>query len=178
MNASESGAVGVSLAAARFARGTDRLVECAAFYREIVGLTQLFAFEDHAGYSGFVFGLPDARAQVELVRADGAPPPPPADPEHALVLYLRAGFEELRKRLADHGVAEVIPENPYWVAAGAFAVLDPEGWMVIVVPAAPEPVRIEEFSGDRTEIAWSFRLAEDSEQLLAAYIDRGRVWVA
>ncbi|WP_157514086.1 GNAT family N-acetyltransferase [Nocardia concava] len=171
-------ASGVVFAAARFARGTDRLVECAAFYREIVGLTQLFAFSDHAGYSGFVFGLPDARSQLELVRADGGPPVPPADPEHALVVYLRGGFEELRKRLADHGVAEVIPENPYWVAAGAFAVLDPDGWMLIVVPAAPEPVRIEEFTGDRGEIAWSFRLAEDSEQLLASYIDRGRVWVA
>lgn len=66
----------VSLAAARFARATDRLVECAVFYRDMLGLAQLFAFEDHAGYSGFVFGLPDARTQLELVRRDDAPPPP------------------------------------------------------------------------------------------------------
>ncbi|MTE16950.1 GNAT family N-acetyltransferase [Nocardia aurantiaca] len=176
----ESGPAGLSLSAARFTRATDRLVECARFYREIVGLTQLFVFEDHAGYSGFVLGLPDASAQLELVRLDGAPPPAPADPEHAVVLSVRSGFEELRTRLADHGVAEVVPDNPYWVAARAFAVLDPEGWMLIVVPpqAGPGPVRIEEFVGDRAQIAWSFRMAEDSEQMLAGYIGRGRVWVA
>ncbi|MET8423452.1 GNAT family N-acetyltransferase [Nocardia sp. NPDC004860] len=178
MVASESGRGEWSLAAARFARETDRVVECAAFYREIVGLTELFVFEDHAGYSGFVFGLPDASAQLELVRREGAPPPPPPGPEHAVVLYLRSGFARLRARLADHGVAEVVPDNPYWVAAGAFAVLDPEGWMLIVVPEAAREARIEEFLGDRAEIAWSFRMAEDSEQALAGYIGRGRVWVA
>ncbi|WP_082062584.1 GNAT family N-acetyltransferase [Nocardia seriolae] len=168
----------VSLAAARFARATDRLVECAVFYRDMLGLAQLFAFEDHAGYSGFVFGLPAARTQLELVRRDDAPPPPPADPEHAVVLYVRAGFEGLRTRLAGHGVAEVVPDNPFWVAAGAFAVTDPDGWMVIVVPAGPEPVGIEEYDGDRAAIAFSFREAEDSEQALQGHIGRGRVWVA
>ncbi|MGW4354941.1 GNAT family N-acetyltransferase [Nocardia sp. NPDC004582] len=180
MGASESVVHGLAVGAARFARATARLEECAAFYREIVGLTELFAFTDHAGYDGFVFGLPGPRAQLELVRRDDAPAPAPADPEHALVLYLRGGFEALRERLADHGVAEVIPDNPYWVAAGAFAVLDPEGWMLIVVPPDSDAaaVRIEEFTGDREQIAWSFRMAEDSEQLLAGYIGRGRVWVA
>ncbi|WP_433665820.1 GNAT family N-acetyltransferase [Nocardia sp. CA-136227] len=180
VGAAESGVDGLAVGAARFARATARLDECAAFYREIVGLTQLFAFSDHAGYSGFVFGLPGPRAQLELVRRDDAPAPPPVDPEDAVVLYLRGGFEALRERLADHGVAEVIPDNPYWVAAGAFAVLDPEGWMLIVVPpdSDADAVRIEKFTGDREEIAWSFRMAEDSEPLLAGYIGRGRVWVA
>ncbi|MGW2663725.1 GNAT family N-acetyltransferase [Nocardia tengchongensis] len=180
MGAPESVAAELRVGAARFARATARLEECAVFYREIVGLAQLFEFSDHAGYSGFVFGLPGQSAQLELVRLHGAPTPPPADPEHAVVLYLRGGFEALRTRLADHGVGEVVPDNPYWVAAGAFAVLDPEGWMLIVVPPGEDAgaVRIEEFTGDRAEIAWSFRLAEDSESLLAGYIGRGRVWVA
>lgn len=180
MGASEFAVDGLAVGAARFARASARLEECAAFYREIVGLTELFAFTDHAGYSGFVFGLPGPRAQLELVRRDDAPTPAPVDPEDAVVLYLRGGFEALRERLADHGVAEVVPDNPYWVAAGAFAVLDPEGWMLIVVPPPSDAaaVRIEEFTGDREEIAWSFRMAEDSEQLLAGYLGRGRVWVA
>ncbi|WP_198347742.1 GNAT family N-acetyltransferase [Nocardia terrae] len=178
------GEIGVSLTAARFARATDRLAECAVFYREILGLPQLFEFEDHADYSGFVFGLPDASAQLELVRLAGAVPERRADPEDAVVLYLREGFEELRKRLADHGVAEVVPDNPYWPERGAFGVLDPDGWMVIIVPPPGAQglllgnVRIEEYTGPRSEIAWSFRLAEDSEQSLARYIERGRVWVA
>lgn len=184
MGASESESAAVALSAARFARATDRLLECAGFYREVVGLSQLFAFADHAEYSGFVFGLPDASAQLELVRLEDETPTRVPDPEDALVLYLREDESGVRKRLADHGVSEVVPDNPYWVALGAFAVLDPDGWMVIFVPpiAAEGPylgnVRFEEFSGARAEIAWSFRLAEDSESALAGYLERGRVWVA
>jgi GNAT superfamily N-acetyltransferase len=39
-------------------------------------------------------------------------------------------------------------------------------------------VDIEEYTGDRSELLWSFRLAEDSEAALASYLDRGTVWVA
>jgi ribosomal protein S18 acetylase RimI-like enzyme len=37
---------------------------------------------------------------------------------------------------------------------------------------------IEPYDGDRRDLLWSFRLAEDSEEALAGYLDRGRVWVA
>jgi len=37
---------------------------------------------------------------------------------------------------------------------------------------------IEEYAGPHRDLAWSFRLAEDSEQSLDSYIDLGRVWVA
>jgi GNAT superfamily N-acetyltransferase len=39
-------------------------------------------------------------------------------------------------------------------------------------------ITIEEYSGSHREVEWSFRLAEDSDQQLDAYIDLGRVWVA
>lgn len=39
-------------------------------------------------------------------------------------------------------------------------------------------VRIEEFTGDHRELEWLFRLAEDSDQQLDSYLERGRVWVA
>jgi GNAT superfamily N-acetyltransferase len=39
-------------------------------------------------------------------------------------------------------------------------------------------ITIEEYDGPHQDLAWSFREAEDSEQLLAAYIDLGRLWVA
>jgi GNAT superfamily N-acetyltransferase len=39
-------------------------------------------------------------------------------------------------------------------------------------------VTIEEYAGSHRDLAWSFREAEDSEQLLDSYIDLGRVWVA
>lgn len=41
-----------------------------------------------------------------------------------------------------------------------------------------EMVRIELFTGDRRDIGWLFRLAEDSEVKLREYIDHGQVWVA
>lgn len=37
---------------------------------------------------------------------------------------------------------------------------------------------IEEYAGPHRDLEWSFRLAEDSDQQLDAYIDLGRVWVA
>jgi len=39
-------------------------------------------------------------------------------------------------------------------------------------------VTIEEYAGPHRDLAWSFRLAEDSDQQLTSYIDLGRVWVA
>ncbi len=39
-------------------------------------------------------------------------------------------------------------------------------------------ITIEEYAGSHREVEWSFRLAEDSDQQLASYIDLGRVWVA
>jgi GNAT superfamily N-acetyltransferase len=39
-------------------------------------------------------------------------------------------------------------------------------------------VTIEEYAGSHRDLAWSFREAEDSDQLLDSYIDLGRLWVA
>jgi GNAT superfamily N-acetyltransferase len=39
-------------------------------------------------------------------------------------------------------------------------------------------VTIEEYAGARNDLLWSFREAEDSETLLAGYLELGRVWVA
>jgi GNAT superfamily N-acetyltransferase len=39
-------------------------------------------------------------------------------------------------------------------------------------------IDVSEYTGSHRDLAWSFRLAEDSESQLAAYIDLGRVWVA
>jgi len=37
---------------------------------------------------------------------------------------------------------------------------------------------IEPYDGPRTDLVWSFREAEDSESLLAGYLEEGVVWVA
>ena len=38
--------------------------------------------------------------------------------------------------------------------------------------------RIERYAGSHRDLGWSFREADDSEELLDAYIDLGQVWVA
>lgn len=38
--------------------------------------------------------------------------------------------------------------------------------------------QIEEFAGDRSVLLDSFRLADDAEERIAAYLPRGRIWVA
>jgi GNAT superfamily N-acetyltransferase len=39
-------------------------------------------------------------------------------------------------------------------------------------------VAVSEYTASHRDLAWSFRAAEDSERLLDAYVDLGRVWVA
>jgi GNAT superfamily N-acetyltransferase len=49
---------------------------------------------------------------------------------------------------------------------------------VAVDTVGPMAVSIEEYAGSHRDLEWSFREAEDSEPLLASYIDLGRLWVA
>lgn len=39
-------------------------------------------------------------------------------------------------------------------------------------------ITIEEYTGSHRDLDWSFREADDSEDLLDAYIDLGRLWLA
>lgn len=122
------------VAAVRFARASSALGECRRFYVEVLGLDLLFEFRDHDGYDGIVLGLPDHSVQLELIRFRGRPAPE-ADAENALVLYVEDGGAALRERL-DGSVDLLVPENPYWSRLGAFAIADPDGWRVLVVPSS------------------------------------------
>lgn len=170
------------VAAVRFARASAALDECRRFYEQLLGLEVLAEFRDHDGYDGVVLGLPDVSVQLELIRLGGHDASAP-DPENALVLYLEDGGAALRSRLP-HDVELLIPDNPYWSRLGAFAIVDPDGWQVLVVPAsdlaeaALSEVEIVPFTGDRRDLLWSFRLAEDSETALEGYLHEGLVWVA
>jgi YycE-like protein len=88
-------------------------------------------FEDHDGYSGVVFGLPDSSRQLELVFREGDLPSPTA--EDQLVFSLgspeRVGSEGARIRSA--GFDPVDAPNPYWQRTGAIRFLDPDGYSVV-----------------------------------------------
>jgi catechol 2,3-dioxygenase-like lactoylglutathione lyase family enzyme len=117
----------------RIARHTARLEAVVRFYRDGLGLPELGRFEDHDGWDGVFLDLPDGNAHLEFTSGGGVDAPEPHG-ESMLVLYLgdERAVEAVRARL---GAAPVEPANPYW-SRNAVTVLDPDGFPVVLVPAA------------------------------------------
>ena len=120
----------------RVARPTSAFAATAAFYRELVQLPVLGEFEDHAGFTGVIFGLPDASRQLELVSHRGTEPSPTT--EDQLVLYLGSEPEvvAVASRLEAGGFEAQTPTNPYWTANGARCFVDPDGYWLVLSPSA------------------------------------------
>lgn len=128
----------VSLVAMRVARPTFELDRIRSFYEHVVQLPLLGSFVDHDGFDGVIFGLPDERAQLELVRSPHGDVPAPTG-EDALVLYHRPGaaLTALVDRLQRAETMEMTDDpalNPYWPRNGARCFVDPDGYRLIVVP--------------------------------------------
>ena len=128
------------LVAMRVARPTLDLDRIRAFYEDVVGLALLWSFRDHDGFDGAIFGLPDERAQLEIVRSPHGDIPAPTS-EDVLVLYHRnpSVAEDLVARLRRAEAAEITDDptlNPFRPRNGARAFRDPDGYGLIVLPAA------------------------------------------
>lgn len=124
----------------RIARPTNRLPELVRFYRDGVGLEVLGTFEDHAGYSGVMVGLPDRAYHLEFTtRGDDAPCPAPT-PDHLLVLYIPDGAAIAARveQLAIMGYHAVAPSNPYWAGRGV-TIPDPDGWRIVLMESTGAP---------------------------------------
>jgi catechol 2,3-dioxygenase-like lactoylglutathione lyase family enzyme len=120
------------VAAVRFARPTDKLDDLLRFYEDGLGLERIDSFEDHAGYSGVMLGLPGEEVHLELTsHAAGSPGPAPTR-DNLLVLYLKSRVAiaaiDVRMRALGHDPVE--PENPYWNDDLTFE--DPDGWRVVL----------------------------------------------
>jgi catechol 2,3-dioxygenase-like lactoylglutathione lyase family enzyme len=117
----------------RVARPTNKLQEVVAFYRDALGLPVIGHFEDHAGYSGVMLGLPDERCHLEFTQADTGSACPAPTKDNLLVLYLpdMQTHLDLVNRLQEHGHAAVEPENPYWKNRSK-TFEDPDGWRVVL----------------------------------------------
>ncbi|QXC61159.1 VOC family protein [Aquihabitans sp. G128] len=128
----------MGIRASRTARPTRDLAAVRGFYEHLVGLPVLFEFADHDGFDGVVFGLPDERAQLELVRAPDADVAPRPTVEDLQVLYFddEGSRAEVLHRLADGGALPLAPDdptvNPYWPATGALVVVDPDGYRLVL----------------------------------------------
>jgi catechol 2,3-dioxygenase-like lactoylglutathione lyase family enzyme len=120
----------------RVARPTGDLAAASAFYGDVLGFPLLASFEEHDGYSGAIFGLPDASRQLELVSHEGTLPSPTS--EDQLVLYLGSGerVEEGAARLRAAGFEPRPSANPYWARTGAVCFVDPDGYWLVLSPEA------------------------------------------
>ena len=118
----------------RIARPTARLNEVVRFYRDGLGLCVIGSFEDHAGYSGVMLGLPDHEYHLEFTsHIEGSPCPAPSK-DNLLVFYIpeQEAINRLTERLSSMGHFAVAPENPYWKEKGT-TFEDPDGWRVVLM---------------------------------------------
>ncbi|WP_067666235.1 VOC family protein [Nocardia miyunensis] len=127
---------GLGIAQVRIARPTDKLGQVEEFYAKGLGLPVLYRFENHAGYSGLMLGLPEDGCHLEFTSHEHGSPCPAPTRDNLLVLYFHgdARMFEVVEHLAAAGHEPVDAENPYWAGVGALTFEDPDGWRVVLVP--------------------------------------------
>ena len=117
----------------RVARPTDDLEAVTRFYRDGLGLKELFRFEDHEGFDGVMLGLPGASYHLEFTHARGHHVGRAPTADHLLVFYLpdESQFREAVERLSHIGYTPVPSFNPYWDRDGQ-TFEDPDGYRVVL----------------------------------------------
>jgi catechol 2,3-dioxygenase-like lactoylglutathione lyase family enzyme len=122
----------------RIARPTDKLKEVVAFYKDALGLSIISHFEDHAGYSGVMLGVPAAGFHLEFTHADAGSPCPAPTKDNLLVFYFGdpEGYVSALQRITQYGHSPVEPENPYWKGKSQ-TFEDPDGWRVVLYNGRP-----------------------------------------
>ena len=144
------------VAQVRIARPTQQLARVVSFYRDGLGLPELERFEEHAGYSGVILGLPGHTYHLEFTQHASVSVTFAPSTDNLLVLYIRRESElrGLRERLERQGHAAVEPENPYWLDKSVtFA--DPDGWRVVLCacanPVSPPQRLVARYCGDQDD---------------------------
>jgi catechol 2,3-dioxygenase-like lactoylglutathione lyase family enzyme len=121
----------------RIARPTDDLEALLPFYRDGLGLSLLFRFEDHDGFDGMMLGQEGAPYHFEFTRAKGHVAGRAPTQDNLLVFYLHDGGEwkAAVQRMQDAGFASVASFNPYWDREG-MTFEDPDGCRIVLQRAA------------------------------------------
>ena len=121
----------------RIARPTDDLEALLSFYRDGLGLSLLFRFEDHDGFDGMMLGREGATYHFEFTRAEGHVAGRAPTQDNLLVFYLPdAGeWKAAVQRMQDAGFASVASFNPYWDREG-MTFEDPDGYRIVLQRAA------------------------------------------
>lgn len=117
----------------RWARPTDQMKAVLRFYQHGLGLQKIGSFENHAGYSGVMLGLPGSQYHLEFTEhVEGSPSPAPTK-DNLLVFYLPDSerYQKLIRHMTSLGYQPQKPENPYWETK-ATTFEDPDGWRVVL----------------------------------------------
>ena len=186
--------------ALRWTRSSAHYDATVAFYRDAVGLPVVETFTASFGEDGTIFGLPDTRMQMEIVRARSVSGQG-ADSFDQLVLYLndRDAVTTATAPLRKQGFRPDPAPHGYWLANGAVVFRDPDGRGVVFAPwvygrdtepvnegggftdvgvDGDPPVQVRWHDGDRSVLRSLFEEAEGSRAQLDSYIDKGLVLVA
>ena len=151
--------------AIRFARASRHYDMTIAFYRNLVALPVVGEFTASFGEDGTIFGLPDTRTQLEIVRAHE----PAAFDQLVLYLDNAAAVDAATAPLRAAGCTADPDPHPYWAANGAVTYRDPDGREVVFAPwvygrdpdpvdrpdarqETEAPVRVEWYDGDRVAL--------------------------
>ena len=117
----------------RVARPTDDLEALLPFYRDGLGLTVLYRFEDHDGFDGVMLGAAEAPYHFEFTRARGHMAGKAPTRDHLLVFYI-PDPEDWRRavaRMRGAGFEPVASFNPYWDQRG-LTFEDPDGYRIVL----------------------------------------------
>jgi catechol 2,3-dioxygenase-like lactoylglutathione lyase family enzyme len=121
----------------RVARPTDNIDALLPFYRDGLGMSVLYRFDDHQGFDGVMLGRADWPYHLEFTRARGHVAGRAPTQDHLLIFYLsdEAAWRAAVQRMAGAGFDPVASFNPYWDKQGT-TFEDPDGYRVVLQNAA------------------------------------------
>lgn len=122
----------------RYARHTNHIDSLRRFYVEVIGITELGGFNDHAGYNGVFLGKQGMDWHLEFTES-GEPANHVFDEDDILVFYPKTKNEmdQIMGRITANNIPLQTPQNPYWGENGIM-VRDPDGYPVIISPLKVE----------------------------------------
>lgn len=116
----------------RVARHTLNLAPLINFYTNIIGLTVLGNFKDHAGYDGVFIGDKNGCWHLEFTTS-AEEPNHHADEDDMLVFYAdtKTDYDNIISKATQYHIRQVTPKNPYWTDNG-ITLIDPDGFRVVI----------------------------------------------
>lgn len=123
----------------RVARPTDDLEPLVRFYRDGLGLRELYRFGGHGDFDGVMLGLPGAPYHLEFTKAHGHHVGRAPTADNLLVFYLpeERAWNDAVARMKRCSYAPVRSFNPFWDERGV-TFEDPDGYRVVLQRAAWE----------------------------------------